>query len=390
MEEAVTQDLLQVGLNGLLCKLLSVQAQLVQRLAIVDLGPGHVLKHQHFSRGVIPHHLWHAHPAHALKVLAEEVGVAALHRVVNLLVQNAAALIINGDPVARRAVSLGVQLLQPHRQRAYVLEVNVKQVLEPRTLDLHHHLLAVNSRQVDLAKRRRRNGLWIEALKHLVDLLAQVGAQDLHSCLRVERWHVVLQHLQLLDELGREHVDARRELLPDFDERGAQLDESLAQPHSQLGLSRRRRRRRHALLFVIRPLLAQQQVLECKLNRKAPDLDGALESGIALNLGPLARGRAGVGRPLRAAACAALRCRLGLGRLPRNGRVLAGRGQVDWVVAVAVARAPRLRRCDRLDLAGSAWVAAHVAGRGRGRHRCASATVVAISAAAACRLLGRS
>jgi len=58
----------------------------------------------------------------------------------------------------------------------------------------------------------------LENLRHRA---AQARLQDAHGGPAVKRRDAVLQLLQLLDELLAQHVHARRELLPDLDERRA-------------------------------------------------------------------------------------------------------------------------------------------------------------------------
>ena len=62
-----------------------------------------------------------------LEVLPEEVSVLALKPVINLLVKDTAALVVNGNPVTCSAVGLGVHLLQPHSQCSDVLEIDVEE-----------------------------------------------------------------------------------------------------------------------------------------------------------------------------------------------------------------------------------------------------------------------
>lgn len=70
------------------------------------------------------------------------------------LVQDSAALVINGNPVTGCAVRLWVKLLEPHRQRPDVLQVDVKQGLESRPLYLDHHALTVEGGTVHLRCER--------------------------------------------------------------------------------------------------------------------------------------------------------------------------------------------------------------------------------------------
>mmetsp|Transcript_29729 Transcript_29729/g.65785 ORF Transcript_29729/g.65785 Transcript_29729/m.65785 type:complete len:241 (+) Transcript_29729:2112-2834(+) len=240
MEKAVAQNLLQVALHDESRQPRAVESQAVNAGSIIDLDTRQVLQHQNLRVGVLPQNLGHTHPVHALKVGTEGVGVLALNRVVNLLVEDAAALVVDGHPVTRCTVRLGVHLLQPHRQGADVLAVNVKQLLQTRALHLDHHPLSscLDARQVHLTQGSCRYGDLLPLAEHLLNRLAKVGLHNLAGGLRVKGRHVVLQLLQLLDELGCQHVHSRTELLPDLDEGGAQAHQTLTQPDGQLLLTR--------------------------------------------------------------------------------------------------------------------------------------------------------
>jgi hypothetical protein len=170
----------------------------IQLLGAVDLDARAILHRQHLAGGVLPINLWHLDPLLVGKILPdhvqratnqagagqsqgcpealshiavgcsftvgsvycrrtarelsapEAVGVLAFQAVVDLLVQDAGALVVDGHPVARCAIRLRVQALQPLRQHPDVLEVNVEQRLEPRPLHLHHHSLPPQLGQVHL------------------------------------------------------------------------------------------------------------------------------------------------------------------------------------------------------------------------------------------------
>lgn len=125
------------------------------------------------------------------------------------MIQNPGALVVDRDPVARGAVRLGVDGLQPAREQAHVLEVDVEELLEPRALDLDDDALAVEAREVDLAEARRGDGLQVELVEQLRDGRAQVALDRRDGELGVERRDVVLEFLEFGNKLGRQHVDAR-------------------------------------------------------------------------------------------------------------------------------------------------------------------------------------
>lgn len=85
MEEAVGQNLLQVGLHCQLGQTLSIHSQLIKLRDSVDLDAGAVLHRQHLRGGALPEDARHLQPVLCAKVLAKPVGTLALHRVVDFL-----------------------------------------------------------------------------------------------------------------------------------------------------------------------------------------------------------------------------------------------------------------------------------------------------------------
>jgi hypothetical protein len=77
VEQAVPQDLLQVALDGQARQPLPVEAERVDRGAVVDLLARAVLEHEDLGRGVLPVDQGHLDPVDAGKVGAEGVGVLA-------------------------------------------------------------------------------------------------------------------------------------------------------------------------------------------------------------------------------------------------------------------------------------------------------------------------
>ncbi len=72
-------------------------------------------------------------------------------------------------------------------------------------------LTGVERRRVHLRDRRGRQRGAIEALKHVIDLGTQAGAQHRFDLRPRNLWGVVLQSAQLVDELGRQQVAPGRE-----------------------------------------------------------------------------------------------------------------------------------------------------------------------------------
>jgi hypothetical protein len=133
-----------------------------------------------------------------------------------------------------------------------VLEVDVEELAQARALHLDHHAAAVPARAVHLAQRRSSDGLPLKIFEVALQRPAQLLLDDLHRRLALEgrhlrgrsgaprsvsgvvrsgwstpphrrvarRAHPVLQLLQLLDQLRRQHVHARGELLANLRRRG--------------------------------------------------------------------------------------------------------------------------------------------------------------------------
>ena len=66
------------------------------------------------------------------------------------LVQDARALIIDGHPISGCTIRLRVHVLKPLRQHSHLLQVNVKELLQARSLHLDHNLLPIQRRQMHL------------------------------------------------------------------------------------------------------------------------------------------------------------------------------------------------------------------------------------------------
>ena len=85
MEEAVSQDLLQVRLHCQLGQALPVHSQLIELRDLVDLDARAVFHGQDLRGGTIPEDARHLQPVLCAKVLAKPVGAPALQCVVNFL-----------------------------------------------------------------------------------------------------------------------------------------------------------------------------------------------------------------------------------------------------------------------------------------------------------------
>lgn len=291
VEEAVRQQLLQVALHGAAREQRAIDARRVELGRAVDLDARRVLHRQHLGRRALPEHARDLDPLRAGEALAEPVRAPPLERVVDLLVEDARALVVDRDPVPRGAVRLGVGRLQPAREQAHVLEVDVEELLEPRALDLDHDALAPEAREVHLAQAGRGDRLRVKLLEQLRDGRAQVALDRRDGELRVEGRHVVLQLLELCHELGGQDVDPGRKLLPDLDERGPELDQPLAQPGRQGRPPRGDVLGGHAPSFLgVGPRAADEPELEEEDDGERPDLERALQRAVLAEAAPPSSG----------------------------------------------------------------------------------------------------
>jgi len=380
VEEAVREQLLQVRFHGASSEQGSVNARGVELGGPVDLDAGSVLHRQHLRGRPLPQNTGHLDPVGVLEALAEPVCAFTLQGVIDLLVEDPGALVVDRDPVSRRAVRFGVHGLQPARQQPHVLEVDVEELFQARALDLDDDALAVEPGEVDLAQTRRGDGFGVELVKELRDGAAQIALDGGDGEFGVKGRHVVLELFELRDELGRKHVDARRKLLPDFNESRAQLDQTFAQPGSQRRPPCRNGLWGHPSLFLgVGPRPAHKPELEEEDDRERPDLERALQGAVLAEAAPPAAGRRvrGAGLLLRrdssvrataaglvgrgAAPAAPAGPRLGLlRRLPRQQRGLVG---------VPLGQALLSAGLELPDLAGvhdAGRVDDHVDGRGGG------------------------
>ena len=113
-----------------------------------------------------------------------------------------------------------------------VEEREIRLDLARRTRALHLHRDAVAVRQhgaVHLSDRRRRDRRLLELEEEPLDLEPELGLDHGAGLCERERTNVVLELPQLCDDVGRNDVGARRQQLPELDERRPELVEHLAE-----------------------------------------------------------------------------------------------------------------------------------------------------------------
>ena len=161
------------------------------------------------------------------EVPPKRLGVPSFARVVELAADLLRELV---DELVRVDEVEGANALLDHAG-GLVEQREVGVDLPRRVGSLHLDRDAVPVRQdgaVHLADRRRRDRPLLELDEELLELEPELALDDLAD--RGERHgpHVVLEPAQLGDDVRRHDVGARREQLPELDERRAELVEQLA------------------------------------------------------------------------------------------------------------------------------------------------------------------
>ena len=164
------------------------------------------------------------------EVRAEGLGVAALGEVVDLGARRRGELVDEGvdvGPVADRLVAL-----QPPAHPAQCRQVDLDHLLDVGALDLDHHvgepLLGrvgrVQPRPVHLPERRSGERRLVEPCVALGQRVGELRLGEGTDRVEVLRRHLVLQTGELVGDLGRQYVEARREELAHLDHQPAHVD----------------------------------------------------------------------------------------------------------------------------------------------------------------------
>ncbi len=242
VEEAVFEDLLQVGVQQARSHLRPVDPGSLDGGVVGDLDGQHVFQRQGAAGGVRPDHLRDAHARIAVEVEAEGVGVFSFRQVIDLFIQNTGELVQQSrdvGPPPDRAVAL-----QPLPDGVQGGQVGLDDLLDVRPLHLDHHVHDRPGRRgiglpvgagfgqvalaqpgtVHLAQGGRRQRLRIEFQEFLFQRGAEFGFGHPPDVGEVFGRHFVLQSGQLGGDHLRQHVDARGQELPDLDHHPAQSD----------------------------------------------------------------------------------------------------------------------------------------------------------------------
>ena len=259
VEEAVHQDLLEVGAEQFLGERAAVHLHARQRAELGDLFPRHVPHGEHARGGVVPHGAGHHDAGEVAQVLAQRGEVLRLGAVVQLGEQRPPELGQQvGGAVAPAGLGVAVQELGDVLQR---VQVGDDLLADARALHLDGHLRPVaQAGAVHLPQRGGGQRLRVEVRERLGHAHAQLGRDDaLHLGVR-ERGHVVLEPGQRLHvRLGQE-VGAGGQELSELDVGGPQPLQVVGQLAGHRCRGRRRPGEAAALLAqdVFHPGVADQ------------------------------------------------------------------------------------------------------------------------------------
>ena len=217
VEEPVDDDLVQVRAEELVGQRGAVDVDGRQRIEVRDLAALHELHRQHAFGRVPLDRKRDDDVLEALQVLRQPDEVLGLPPVVEL-----------GDERAPEGLDGLLELVAVSQRRMAIhearevpegLEVLGDPLADSGALDLHGDRPAVaHAGPVDLAERRRGEGLGLEGGKRPGDARSQLGFDDLLDLLERERLHAVLEPRKRLEVGSRQEVRAAREQLPELDE----------------------------------------------------------------------------------------------------------------------------------------------------------------------------
>ena len=228
MEEAKAHQLLEITGGPDFSHSGGVDTGLQQSLPVVDLDPRQIVKAEHPAGALLPDHRRNADALIVEELLTEAGCVLRLNPEIQLPQQHPPTLPCHRRPVAP-SPPVGVTL-KHRRHLLHHLQIQPEQRVEPRPLDLQHHLPATaQAGPVHLGQRggTQRHGIEVN---HLSATGPQLLFQNGLHLLKGKRGNPVLQGRQLRHPAGREDVRACREQLPQLDEGRAQPQQLSGQP----------------------------------------------------------------------------------------------------------------------------------------------------------------
>jgi hypothetical protein len=207
VEEAVLEDLLQVGVQQAPSYLRPRDAGRLDAFVVRDLDRPDVLECQHPTRGVAPDHFRHQDFRPLLEGGGKPFGVLPLVEVVHLLVQGAAELL--QEPRHVDVTAHGLQPLEPGSDQAQRRQVRLHDLLDVRALHFDHHFGAgppigaalAQAGGVSLADGRGGDGHGVQLQESLLQGDPELRLYDAPDLLEGFRPHLVLKARELAREL---------------------------------------------------------------------------------------------------------------------------------------------------------------------------------------------
>ena len=222
MEEAVLEDHLGGHAGRQFGEGATVDAGLVECFGVIDLDAADALEGQHARRGRLPDDPRDVHLVVLREVRREALRVASLAQVVQLGPQRLGELVGQPDDVVvagRLPVPAGM-----HSHVSQYLQVLCDLLHDAGPAHLDDHLGAVEQRgSVRLTDRRCGQRDDLEARERGLGVVTELVGDELADRVAGHGRRGVLQLGQLDLVLGTEQVRARREDLPELDERRAEL-----------------------------------------------------------------------------------------------------------------------------------------------------------------------
>ena len=237
--------------------------------------PGHALHHQHLALGVVPPDLGDQQERRVAEVAAQLRAVRGLAREVELVADR--LLELGHDRARLQALAVRPQPLDQHRGVVHQREVVLDHAgdVRPQHLDRHRRrrgaVLGGQLREMHLRDRRARDRLAVEAREHFADRAPVDALERRDHLLAGKRRHAVLQLRELVGDVRRQEVAARRQHLAELHEDRTEVGEREPQPHR--ARARQVAPEQHAVderLQAAHALVAEQEFVE-------PVLEGDVE-----------------------------------------------------------------------------------------------------------------
>src|SRR5579884_1153008 len=229
VEEPIHQDLLQVALKKDLGQVRAAYAGFLDALVLRDLDTRHILQRQYVRSDVGP-----VDPGDPHSLIPEEVdgyalSVVSLRNVVQLLAYGVRELTQNARKID--APSDGIPPMELIDDEAEAAKVCLDDFGDLRPLDFDHHRFSPP--QVGAIRLSQRGGgdhVGVKPSEDGIEGGAEIFLYHRLDLVKRHRRHLILEHRQLLDELGWQKVNAGAEELTDLDDDAAHVERGSSDP----------------------------------------------------------------------------------------------------------------------------------------------------------------